>query len=115
MVRALVLDKEERLKEGMKMMGLSEFAYNMSWLITFLTQLTLVSGLITGVTADSVFEYSDKSYVFLFFFAFSLAIMSFCFLLASIFQKAKTAALLGPLLFFAAFFPSYAVADDNFS
>src|SRR3546814_15471118 len=41
--------------------------------------------------------------------------MCFCFLLASIFQKAKTAALLGPLLFFAAFFPSYAVADDNFS
>jgi hypothetical protein len=40
MVRALVLEKELKIKEGMKMMGLSNAAYNASWLITLVIQMT---------------------------------------------------------------------------
>lgn len=95
LIRALVLEKEGRIKEGMKMMGLSDTVYNLSWLITSLFQFTIVSILITLVTADNVFEYSNKFIVFLFFEVFSLAIINFCFLLATLFSKSKSASLLG--------------------
>lgn len=113
-VRAVVLDKELRIKEGMKMMGLTDTVYNLSWLITVLLQMTVVSILITLITASSVFEYSNKVYVFFYFEVFSIAVMNMCFLMATLFSRSKTAALLGPVIFFATFFPYYAVNDPQF-
>jgi ATP-binding cassette subfamily A (ABC1) protein 3 len=114
-IRGLVVEKEQRIKEGMKMMGLSDLAYNTSWFITITLQLTLVSALITLVTSTSVFEYSDKVLVFIYFLAFSFAIMNFCFMLSTFFSRSKVASLVGPMLFFGTFFPYYSVADPDFS
>ena len=75
-IRELVMEKEMRIKEGMKMMGLTEFAYNSSWLITTVIQMAVVSLLIVLVTMTSVFEYSDKFLVFIYFMAFSLAVIN---------------------------------------
>src|SRR3546814_4844325 len=83
-------------------------------LITLVVQMTLASALIVAVTGSTVFEYSDKAYVFLYFIMFAISIIMFCFLLASVFSKSKSAALIGPLLFFATFFPYYAVEDDSY-
>jgi hypothetical protein len=99
-IRALVMEKESRIKEGMKMMGLTDFSYNMSWFITIFTQLTIMVILITLVTSTSVFEYSNKVLVFIFLESYSLAIMSMCFLFASIFSKARTAALLVSYIYY---------------
>ncbi len=96
------------------MMGLTDTVYNMSWLITTVLQMTLVSVLITLVTGGSVFEYSNKVLVFLYFEVFSLAVIALCFLLATLFSRSKTASLLGPMIFFASFFPYYAVNDPQF-
>lgn len=114
-VRALVMEKELRIKEGMKMMGLTDTVYNLHWFIVTFVQMTLVSILITLVTGSSVFEYSNKIYVFFYFEIFGLTIMTMCFLLATLFSRSKTAALLGPVIFFATFFPYYAVNDPQFS
>jgi len=92
----------------MKMMGLTDTVYNLSWLITTVLQMTFVSILITIVTAGSVFEYSNKLYVFIYFEAFSLAVINMCFLLSTFFSRSKSASLLGPMIFFASFFPYYA-------
>ena len=92
----------------MKMMGLTDSAYNLSWLITTFIQMTFVSILITLVTGSSVFEYSNKVYVFIYFEAFSLAVINMCFLLSTFFSRSKSASLLGPMIFFASFFPYYA-------
>jgi ATP-binding cassette, subfamily A (ABC1), member 3 len=114
-IRGLVLEKEQRIKEGMKMMGLSEFAYNLSWLITTLIHMSLVSILIVLVTSTTVFEYSDKFLVFIYFMAFSLAVINMCFLMATFFSRSKVASLMGPMIFFASFFPYYAVSDPSYS
>lgn len=114
-VRGLVIEKENKIKEGMKMMGLTDFAYNTSWLITTLLQMTLVSLLITLVTATTVFEYSNKFFVFMYFLIFSFAVINMCFLMATFFSRSKVASLMGPMIFFASFFPYYAVADPSYS
>lgn len=108
LIRALTLDKELKIKEGMKMMGLTDTIYNLSWLITTFLQFTLIAILITLVTGSTVFAYSDKIYVFIFFEAFSLAVIMMCFLVSTFFSRSKTASLLGPMIFFASFFPYYA-------
>jgi hypothetical protein len=99
----------------MKIMGLSDFLFNLSWWITSVVQMTIVVIIITLVTSNTLFQYSNKVYVFIFFEIFSLAVVSLCFLLSSFFSKSKTATLLGPMIFFISFFPYYAVNNDQFS
>eukprot|EP01034_Spumella_vulgaris_P033380 gene33380-41193_t len=70
-------------------MDFSNTAYNLSWLITTVPQMTFVSILITLVTTSSVFSRCS------------------C--------RAKAASLLGPMIFFASFFPYYAVNDPQFN
>lgn len=113
LVRALVAEKETRTKEGMKMMGLTNIAYNCSWLVLAFVQITSVASGITLVTLN-VFQYSEKIYLFVYFESFGLATMSMCFLLSTLFARSKTASFLGPLIFFCTFFPFYSVSDPEF-
>lgn len=77
------------------MMGLTDFAYNASWLITTTLQFLIVSILIVLATSTSVFEYSNSFLVFIYFMAFSLAVMNMCFLMATFFSRSKIASLMG--------------------
>jgi ATP-binding cassette, subfamily A (ABC1), member 3 len=60
-------------------------------------------------TPDPTLHHTTDSLVFLFLLAFSAALITFVFLLSTCFNKAKTAATAGTVLFFAAFFPYYAL------
>jgi hypothetical protein len=42
MIRLLVTEKETRIKEGMKMMGLSDTVYHISWFIIMVSRRTLL-------------------------------------------------------------------------
>jgi ABC-type lipoprotein export system ATPase subunit len=117
LIRALVLEKERKIKEGMKMMGLFDSVFYTSWFVTAFLQFMLISVLMTIVTANgtnyAIFLYSDGGLVFLFFASFSLSIITLCWLISVFFSKSKTAATVGVLLFFATYFPSIAVANPE--
>jgi hypothetical protein len=65
-IRGLVLEKETKIKEGMKIMGLSDVAYGLSWLITLTIQGVITCLLILLVTRSTVFEFSDDMPIFLY-------------------------------------------------
>jgi ATP-binding cassette subfamily A (ABC1) protein 3 len=89
-VKQLVEEKENRIKEGMKMMGLSETALFLSHLTTYIFVFAVIAILCMLVTLNT-YENSDKGFVFTFFFFYGLCIFFFCFMLSSFFSKARTA------------------------
>ncbi|CAM9094590.1 unnamed protein product, partial [Laminaria digitata] len=111
-VRVLVSEKEGRNKEALRMMGLPDLVYHGSWLITFQAQWLVTNILVLLVVRTSVFRYSNKWLVFLWLEAVALSVMAFCFLLSTFFSRSKTAATLGSVIFFAAFFPYYYVGGE---
>lgn len=111
-VRVLVSEKEGRMKEALRMMGLPDVTYHGSWFITFQAQWVVTNLLILLVVWDSVFRYSDHWLVFVWLEAVALAVMAFCFLISTFFSRSKTAATLGSIIFFAAFFPYYFVGGN---
>ncbi|ONK59385.1 uncharacterized protein A4U43_C08F5890 [Asparagus officinalis] len=79
-ISALVAEKELKLRQAMSMMGLYESAYWLSWL-TWETLLTLISALFT-VLFGMMFQFdfflkNNFAIVFLVFFLFQLAMVSF--------------------------------------
>ena len=99
----------------MKIMGLSDVVYGLSWLITLGLQCLISTLGILYSTRSSVFEFSSDLSIFLYFFCFSMSVVMFSFLLATFFSRSKTAAIMGTLGFFATYFPSYAVVDPSIS
>jgi hypothetical protein len=53
MIRLLVTEKETRIKEGMKMMGLSDTVYHLSWFIIMVSHILLRISPIHSVTCHS--------------------------------------------------------------
>ena len=64
-VKGLVEEKELRIKEGMKIMGLKEHVNWIAWLTTYIIIFSLVAAGITFVCSFTVYSY-DLNYVLLF-------------------------------------------------
>ncbi|XP_060076879.1 phospholipid-transporting ATPase ABCA1-like [Ylistrum balloti] len=114
----IVYEKENKLKETMKLMGLHPILYWMSWFTKVFIYMiiacfffTLMMSIDTGETG-SVLPKSSPTLIFVFFLLYTLAIIAFCFLMASIFSKATSAAFAAGILYYLFFVPQYFMADD---
>lgn len=110
-----VFEKENKIKEGLYMMGLNDEIFYLSWFITYALQFGISSGIITLCTMDNLFKYSNKSLVFVYFFTFGLSAIMLSFLISTFFTRAKTAVAVGTLAFLGAFFPYYTINDEAVS
>ncbi|CAA0837437.1 ABC transporter A family member 1 [Striga hermonthica] len=110
-----VLEKELKIKEGLYMMGLRDNMFHLSWFLTYALQFAISSLIITLCTMGTLFKYSDKTLVFVYFFCFGLSSITLSFLISTFFTRAKTAVAVGTLAFLAAFFPYYSVDEETVS
>ncbi|XP_057718264.1 ABC transporter A family member 1 isoform X1 [Arachis stenosperma] len=110
-----VFEKEQKIKEGLYMMGLKDGIFHLSWFITYALQFAVSSGIITACTMDNLFKYSDKTLVFAYFFIFGLSAIMLSFFISTFFKRAKTAVAVGTLSFLGTFFPYYTVNDEGVS
>ncbi len=113
--KLLVEEKESRIKEGMKMMGLSESALFLSWQFAYAIIFFIMSIIIVLATGSSIFKYSDKGRIFIFFWFFGLATFSYAYLLSTVFSKARTASTMAAITYLVLYFPYYAIAGDRAS
>ncbi|XP_028556093.1 ABC transporter A family member 1 [Dendrobium catenatum] len=113
LISYFVFEKEQKIKEGLQMMGLPNKIFYLSWFITYTLQFAISSAIITASTMNNLFMYSDKSLVFVYFFLFSLSAIMLSFLISTFFSRSKTAVAVGTLSFLSAFFPYYSVNDPS--
>ncbi|XP_005105583.1 ATP-binding cassette sub-family A member 3 [Aplysia californica] len=113
-VRDVVLEKERRLKESMKMMGINNWLHWVAWFTKhclFLLISVAVMTLFFCVELDSakgaVVANTNPFIVFLFLVCFSLATITFCFAVSVFFKKANTGAAVGGILFFCMYIPYF--------
>ncbi|CAI5718847.1 unnamed protein product [Peronospora effusa] len=109
----LIQEKELRLREYMKILGVKETAIVVSWYITYI--LILFMGSILQALTGNVGLFSNSSVVlvFLFFFLFSLSVLAFGFMISTIFSKARAGSFVGMVLFFLMYFVSTAFKTET--
>jgi ATP-binding cassette subfamily A (ABC1) protein 3 len=115
LIRGLVAEKEMKIREGMRMMGLSDSALFGSWLVTYALIYLFIAAAIAIITSNNIFKASSGFLVFIFFWLFGLSTVTYCYFVSVFFSRAKTASTLGVVLFLASFFPWFAVADASYS
>ncbi|CAK6444803.1 unnamed protein product [Pipistrellus nathusii] len=115
-IRAVVQEKERKLKEYMRMMGLSSWLHWMAWFLLFFLFLLVAVSFMTllfcvKVKKDvAVLTHSDPSLVLVFLLCFAISSISFSFMVSTFFSKANMASAVGGCLFFFTYIPYFFVA-----
>uniref|UniRef100_A0A674ILM6 ABC transporter domain-containing protein n=1 Tax=Terrapene triunguis TaxID=2587831 RepID=A0A674ILM6_9SAUR len=105
-IKGVVHEKEARLKETMKIMGLSSGILWLSWFISsFIPFLISSSFLVLILKLGDILPYSDPAVVFLFLAAFAVATIAQCFLISTFFSRANLASACGGIIYFSFYLP----------
>ncbi|XP_078284172.1 uncharacterized protein LOC144609539 [Rhinoraja longicauda] len=106
LVRKLVFEKELRLEEYMKILGVKPFTNFLVWYLDNFIILIFSSAVLTIILkAGQILPNSNGFIVFLFFVDFGASIISLGYLISAFFSHANTAALSACLLYIITFFP----------
>jgi ATP-binding cassette subfamily A (ABC1) protein 3 len=93
LTKNLVIEKEKRLKESMKMMGLKNWLHWFAWFIKSFTWLAISSGLLSILLTIKIKEdvgilnKSNGLLIYLFFISYAISCIAFCFMLSTFFSK----------------------------
>ncbi|XP_038625429.1 phospholipid-transporting ATPase ABCA1 [Tachyglossus aculeatus] len=105
-IKGIVYEKEARLKETMRIMGLDNGILWFSWFISSLIPLLMSAGLLVLILKiGNLLPYSDPSVVFLFLSVFAVVTILQCFLISTLFSRANLAAACGGIIYFTLYLP----------
>nr|XP_014349980.1 PREDICTED: ATP-binding cassette sub-family A member 1-like isoform X2 [Latimeria chalumnae] len=114
-VKGIVYEKEARLKEMVRMMGLTYSTYWFSWFISSCIPLCISACFLTLILKfGNVLLYSNPLVIFIFLVIFCIATIMECFLISTLFSKANLAAACGGIIYFVLYLPYilYSVWQD---
>ncbi|XP_060028541.1 ATP-binding cassette sub-family A member 17-like [Erinaceus europaeus] len=109
-INSVVLEKEQRLKEYMCVMGLHNWQHWLAWFIMFFVSALIVVCFMTvlfciEVKSVAVFRHSNPILIFVFLLCFAIATVSFAFMISTFFQRAHVATTAGGIIFFFTYLP----------
>ncbi|XP_068775738.1 phospholipid-transporting ATPase ABCA7 isoform X2 [Struthio camelus] len=105
-IKGVVHEKEARLKETMKTMGLSSGILWLSWFLSsFLPFLISSAFLVLILKLGNILPYSNPAVIFLFLGTFSVATICQCFLISTFFPRANLASACGGIIYFSFYLP----------
>jgi ATP-binding cassette subfamily A (ABC1) protein 3 len=111
-IKTIVQEKETRLRELMLVMGVPKSAIHLSWFALFVIVFAAECFFI-ALAGLKLFNRSDATLIFVFFFLYGLATTSFCLLLSTLFSRARSAGNFGMIMFFCSFFVSFASSGST--
>ncbi|XP_021342260.1 ATP-binding cassette sub-family A member 7-like isoform X2 [Mizuhopecten yessoensis] len=102
----VVYEKEKRLKEVMKIMGLGNLVHWVAWFINaFVVMFITILLLVLLVKGGKVLEFSDPSVLIFFFTVFAISTIMQCFLISVFFSRANLAACCAGFIYFVLYLP----------
>ncbi|XP_063074491.1 phospholipid-transporting ATPase ABCA1a isoform X2 [Engraulis encrasicolus] len=105
-IKGVVYEKEARLKETMRIMGLNNGTLWLSWFISSLIPLLISAGLLVLILKmGNLLPYSDPGVVYLFLASFAVVTIMQCFLISTLFSRANLAAACGGIIYFTLYLP----------
>ncbi|XP_031559324.1 ATP-binding cassette sub-family A member 3-like isoform X2 [Actinia tenebrosa] len=113
-IKEIVFEKQQRLKESMKMMGLENWVHWLAWYIKCLLFWSISVILATIVIkVFNIFEYSDGFVLFLFLLLYVASSISYCFFISVFFTNPTLSMLIGLVLWYVALLPYQIFAQSD--
>ena len=101
------------MREVMKIMGLSQFAHQLSWFFTAFVLFFWLAISSTFIAHVSFIPHTNPVILFVYFFLFHMSEITLSFLIGVFFSNSKLAAIVGPVVLFVAILPKYVFFGSN--
>ena len=111
-VYRMVGEKENKSKEGMKIMGLTEGTYFLSYFIQYVV-ITFLNSIVNTIFMSMLFSKTPFYLLFVALYLFALDIFGLIFFFQSFIDKTRVALILSLLIYFCMFFLSMACMDED--
>ena len=109
----IVREKETRMKESMRMMGMRDVAYWLSWWAYYSCVTTVICFLSWGILMINVINNSDAGIILLYFIFYAQAIFAEIIFIQSLFESSKYSGLVGSLIYYGLWMFCIPVLGDN--
>ncbi|CAH8468985.1 unnamed protein product [Dicrocoelium dendriticum] len=119
-IRCVLLEKQQRMKETLKMLGMSSAVHWFTWIMAYLTLFALMSAALTGVLCISFFgggpvlPLSNPFLIFLLLMLYALSLLSFGMVLTTLFDSPHTGTAISCAILIIIFLP-FLLLDQHYS
>ena len=113
-VYRMVNEKENKSKEGMKIMGLGEGIYFLSYFIQY-TIIAIIDSAINTYILTFLFTKIPFIFIFLVIFLFAMDVFAMIFFFQSFIDRTRVAVIISLLVYFVMYFLSIACMNENAS
>jgi ABC-type multidrug transport system ATPase subunit len=113
LIRSIVVEKELRLTESLRILSVPDTIIMASWVATHAISMLTVSAAIGGILSVGIYSRSGFWPPFVLFSLFGCASVSYAILCSVFFSASRTAAVLGGVAYLMGFFPYYAVGTTT--
>jgi ABC-2 family transporter protein len=108
-------EKESKSREGMKMMGLKDSTYFLSWFVFYAVIIIVMSTVITLMVSINLFPNSNKFLIFMMSFFYGLSLFGFSLVVVSILPTVRSSATAATLFHLISFFLVFPLRDPDVS
>jgi ATP-binding cassette subfamily A (ABC1) protein 3 len=102
-ISTFITEKETRVREGLKMMGVTNAALIISWYLTYAIILFVMTFCLTLALKLTLMRLTSFVLLNLFFWLFTMSYIAFGYLIHTFFDKAMTGGIVGMIMSFAMF------------
>jgi ATP-binding cassette, subfamily A (ABC1), member 3 len=115
MVFSLVKEKESGAKESMRMMGMTDAPYWLSWWFHFTGVNAILTCISAGILCINIVNYSEPIYLFLFIFLYGEAVFAQIVFLQAFFSASKYAGIVATIVYFSSALLNFFLGLDDVS
>lgn len=76
MCSGILTEKEKKIREGMKIMGMRDCPFYLSWITWYMIIYTVISIIITIILKGTVYKNSDPSLIFVWHWLFCMTLIA---------------------------------------
>ena len=109
----IVREKESRAKETMRIMGMTDMPYWLSWFAFYTIINTVVSSLAWFILLFNVVTYSNPIYLFWLFWLYGEAVFGQIIFLQSMFTSSKYAGIVSTIIYFSGVLINTTISDSD--
>merc|ERR1711892_839905 len=114
-LKRIVEEKQQGVKELMKMMGLPSWLHWAGWFfITIITSTMTITVMVLVILLTGIFSEVDPMVYFFTLFFYSISVISFNFAQSTIFSNPNLAVALGIVLHFGTWIPAVLITPENY-
>jgi len=111
----IVKEKESRCKESMRMMGMNDLSYWLSWFVYYTILNTVIATISWAVLLINVINYSNIWFIWTYFWLYGEAVFGQIMMIQSLFSKSKFSGIVATIIYFGGNFLAFPVYDDDVS